>query len=38
MDLNGYAALEAWYLRIAERPAAVMGYDVPKATPSTSVP
>jgi GST-like protein len=36
MDLNGFPALRDWYVRIAERPATVKGYDVPK--PTTPIP
>lgn len=36
IDLNEHPALKAWYLRIAERPATVRGYDVPK--PTTPIP
>ena len=38
IDLNEYPALKAWYLRIAERPAVVKGYDVPKATQPIPIP
>jgi hypothetical protein len=38
IDLNDFAALKAWYLRIAERPATVKGYDVPKPTQPIPMP
>ncbi|MEO0821954.1 MAG: glutathione S-transferase N-terminal domain-containing protein [Pseudomonadota bacterium] len=38
IDLNEFAALKAWYLRIAERPATVKGYDVPKPTQPIPMP
>ena len=38
MDLNDFPALKAWYVRIAERPATVKGYDVPKPTQPIPMP
>ena len=38
IDLNEYPALKGWYLRIAERPAVVKGYDVPKPTQPIPMP
>ena len=36
IDLGDFPALKSWYVRIAERPATVRGYDVPK--PTTPIP
>ena len=36
IDLNEFAALKDWYVRIAERPATKRGYDQPK--PTTDIP
>ena len=38
MDLNAFPALKDWYVRIAERPATVKGYDVPKPTQPIPMP
>ena len=38
IDLNEFPALKDWYLRIAERPATLRGYDVPKATQPIPMP
>ena len=38
MDLNEFPALKDWYVRIAERPATVKGYDVPKPTQPIPMP
>ena len=36
IDLGDFPALKSWYVRIAERPATVRGYDVPQ--PTTPIP
>lgn len=38
IDLNDYAHLRNWYVRIAEREATVKGYDVPKPTQPIPMP
>ncbi len=38
IDINEFPALKAWYVRIAERPAVVKGYDVPKPTQPIPMP
>ncbi|MGD1925392.1 MAG: glutathione S-transferase N-terminal domain-containing protein [Paracoccaceae bacterium] len=38
IDLNEFPALKSWYVRIAERPGTVKGYDVPKATTPIPMP
>ena len=38
IDIHAFPALKDWYVRIAERPATVRGYDVPKPTQPIPMP